>query len=81
MGVGYEAKVKFGNTEAKVGAAYRANAETSQDAILKICRSADAGGSLGPLTPLPNKSGLGSKHHLDLNRSWAPRKSVPQERG
>ena len=48
IGVGYEAKVKVGAVEGKVGAAYKATAETSQDAILKVSRSAEAGASAGP---------------------------------
>ncbi len=47
IGFGAELKAKRGPVEAKVGAAYKANAETSQDAILKISRSAEAGASAG----------------------------------
>jgi RHS repeat-associated protein len=50
IGVGYEAKVKVGAVETKVGAAAKATAETSQDAILKVSRSAEAGASSGPTT-------------------------------
>ena len=46
IGVGYDVKLKVGTTEvAKVGVAYRATAETSQEAILKVQRSFDAGAS------------------------------------
>lgn len=47
IGLGAELKATRGPVEAKVGAAYKANAETSQDAILKISKSADAGLSAG----------------------------------
>lgn len=45
LGVGYEGKLKAGKAEIKAGAAYKATAETSQEAILKLSRSAEAGAS------------------------------------
>jgi RHS repeat-associated protein len=47
IGLGAELKAKRGPVEAKVGFSYKANAETSQDSILKVSKSADLGVSAG----------------------------------
>jgi len=60
VGVGYEAKVKVGTVEAQVGAAYKATAETSQDAILKVSR----GGKLAHQPGQQVAPGLGRASRL-----------------
>ena len=47
MGVGYEAKVKLGTVEGKVGAAYKINQEIG-GGNSKLSKSVDAGASFGP---------------------------------